>query len=109
MRSAGSACPGCPRRGNVSYTLRLRITRTTATRPAVTDSKCILQPPNPGSCVMKIGGSKSRTDEDVFNTAHTSKPFRWENGYAVINPGANDESVICAIQFDPGRTVSGKV
>jgi RNA polymerase sigma factor (sigma-70 family) len=82
--------------------------RYTAARAAVGDRKYLLQPPKPGSGVMEIG-PKSRADEEVFNTGNTTQPLRWENGYAVINPGTRDESVICAIQFDPGRTVSGKV
>jgi hypothetical protein len=80
----------------------------TAARTAFADRKYLHQPPKPGSGVMEIG-PKSRADEEIFNTANTIQPLRWENGYAIINPGAKDASIVITIPFDPGRTVSGKI
>jgi RNA polymerase sigma factor (sigma-70 family) len=75
-------------------------------RATLADRKYLLQRPKPG--VMEIG-PKFRADEEFFNTAHTIQPLRWENGYAVINPGAKEESIVCTIPFDRGRTVPGKL
>jgi hypothetical protein len=36
-------------------------------------------------------------------------PLRWENGYAIIDPGAKDTEVKVAIRFDRGLTVQGTV
>jgi RNA polymerase sigma factor (sigma-70 family) len=51
---------------------------------------------------------KGRASEEVLKTNPMS-PLRWEHGYAIINPDAQEESVTCAIQLDPGWRISGRI
>jgi RNA polymerase sigma factor (sigma-70 family) len=51
----------------------------TAARATFADRRYLYQPPKPGSGVMEIG-PRFRADEEVFNTAYTCQPLRWENG-----------------------------
>jgi RNA polymerase sigma factor (sigma-70 family) len=48
-------------------------------------------------------------DDESFATGVMMYPLRWENGYALIDPGAKDEVVKVEIRFDPGQSVPGKV
>jgi RNA polymerase sigma factor (sigma-70 family) len=51
---------------------------------------------------------KSPQAHEVFRTA-PMYPLRWSHGYDIINPGVRDETATCAIDADPGGTVSGKI
>jgi RNA polymerase sigma factor (sigma-70 family) len=79
--------------------------RYTPARAAEADRQ-FLRRPTPGAIEV---GPKFRADDESFNTADVTHPLRWENGYALINPGAGDDTVTCAIRFDPGRVVTGTV
>jgi RNA polymerase sigma factor (sigma-70 family) len=48
-------------------------------------------------------------DDEAFATGKMMYPLRWENGYAIIDPGPKDEVVKVEISFDRGRSVAGKV
>src|SRR5205823_3502317 len=54
------------------------------------------------------GARKDRPAEEMFRTVML-RPLHWSHGYAIINPGVRDETIACAIQVDPGWTVTGKV
>jgi RNA polymerase sigma factor (sigma-70 family) len=86
--------------------------RYTAIRVAEEDRK-FLQKRVPGarSTRMPRGGKvRDRSlDDEAFATSSVMWPLRWENGYALINPGPKDARLKVHIRLDPGRTVRGRV
>jgi hypothetical protein len=84
----------------------------TALRVAEEDRK-YLRKPDPGAInarLPKMAKIRDRSEDDeAFDTGMLRWPLRWENGYALINPGAKDDPVQLNLRLDPGQTVSGKV
>jgi RNA polymerase sigma factor (sigma-70 family) len=86
--------------------------RYTAIRVAEGDRK-YLQKRDPDARSSRMTrGAKTRDrsqDDQAFDTGVLMWPLRWENGYAVINPGAGDRKLTVSIGLDPGQTVTGSV
>jgi RNA polymerase sigma factor (sigma-70 family) len=86
--------------------------RYTAIRMAEGDRKFLQKRDPQARSTLMTRGAKTRdrrSDDEAFSTHSLTWPLRWENGYAIINPGAKDATVKLTIRLDPGRAVSGRV
>ena len=83
--------------------------RYASIRVADEDRKYLRKPEPDEEGVQTTVKGRRPSEDEAFTTTNVMWPLRWENGYAIIDPGPKDTEVKVAIRFDLGATVGGTV